>query len=310
MDKDHDTSCTHSSLDSDDSQVSQAKSVSGGAIPKKKRVTTVADVSSDDSSSVSSQATSSTRKKRSTRKSTAAIFHSLPETLQYDGKGNWFTFKQKFLRYANACDWTSEECNDGLCWCLTGKAADYHAIQLERYGDLPFRKLLDKLESRLGRRELAETSQARFQQSAQMQEESLDDWADRVMALATKAFRDLPEHFSNRQAVSKFCEGLVDKEAGFTVAMSKPSTIEEAMSGIRWYQHLHQSAYGGTKKAGRGTANNNANVYAMQRGESEDEEANASPHQVSSLELAIEKLQRSLDNMVVKLEEKGPWRKL
>ena len=92
--------------------------------------------------------------------------------MQYDGKTNRLTFKQKFQRYAKACDWTADECLDGLCWCLTGKAADYQCIVMEGYASIPYRKLLEKLEIRFVTRELTETAQVRFQQSNQQQGES------------------------------------------------------------------------------------------------------------------------------------------
>ena len=70
-----------------------------------------------------------------------------------------------------------------------------------------------RLEKCFGIKELAETAQARFRQATQASGESLEDWADRVLTLATKAFKRLPEHFSCKQAY-KICEGLLDREQG------------------------------------------------------------------------------------------------
>ncbi|XP_060602282.1 uncharacterized protein LOC132755437 [Ruditapes philippinarum] len=156
---------------------------------------------------------------------------------------------------------------------------------------------------RFGSREPAETAQVCFQQSSQLQGESLDDWADRVMTLATNALKDLPEYYSNRQTVSKFCEGLVDKDAAVAVAMDRPSTMEEAMNKVHWYQHLHQSVYGRSKKrASKEVFDDGANVFALEEAP-EVAQANAAPSQLSSFEVAIEKLQRCFDNMVLKLDE-------
>ena len=166
-------------------------------------------------------------------------------------------------------------------------------------------KSLTKLELRFGSRELAETAQVRFQQSSQKQGESLDDWADRVMTLATKAFRDLPEYYSNRQAVTKFCEGLLDKEASLAVLMKKPSDIETAMDSIRWYQHLHQSVYGRSKKkTNRDMMEESTHVAAVER-TFEREPSKASASQSSSLEAAIQKLQESFDKMASKMVDKA-----
>ena len=95
---------------------------------------------------------------------------------------------------------------------------------------------------------MAETAQARFQQATQASGESLEDWADRVLTLATKAFKTLPEHYSSKQAVVRFCEGLLDREAGLRVGMDKPANIEQAINSVRWYQHLQQSVYGKSSK--------------------------------------------------------------
>lgn len=285
----------------------KAKPLSLGARPKTTPAPRYEDSSDDDSNDDSSDETTLPAKRKvrkSTKKShTASFIRGLPKTLQYDGKGNWLAFKHKFLRYAKACEWTSDECLDGLCWCLTGKAADFHAIIMERKEKISYRKLLEKLEHRFGARELAETAQVRFQQLSQNQGESLDDWADRVMTLATRAFKDLLEYYSNRQAVIKFCEGLTDKDAGLAVAMDKPSTMEQAMNKIRWFQHLHQSMYGRSKKrTSKETADDSATVCAVQGTSSEGAQAKAAP-QTSSLEAAIDKLQKSFDRMVLKLDE-------
>ena len=169
---------------------------------------------------------------------------SLPKGLVFDGKTNWFAFKHKFMLYANKLGWTTDDCYNCLCWSLTGKAADFYAVLLEQKLQLNFRQLLSKLESRFGTRELPATAQGRFQQATRDPKETLEDWADRVMALATRAFQDLPEHFLNDQVVNRFCQGLVDKQAGHQVCSRNPKSVEEALNAVRWYQHVQQAMYG------------------------------------------------------------------
>ena len=86
-----------------------------------------------------------------------------------------------------------------------------------------------------------------FQQATQGLRETLEDWADRVVSLATRAFRDLPEHYANRQAVVRFCQGLADNDAGHHVCMKEPRTIEDALNGVKWYQYVHQSMFGDSR---------------------------------------------------------------
>ena len=225
----------------------------------------------------------------------------LPKNLSYDGKTNWLAFKQKFTRYATACEWTSEECLNCLCWCLTDKAADFYAILMERNEHLTYQRLMCRLEKRFGIKELAETAQARFRQATQASGESLEDWADRILTLATKAFKMLPEHYSSKQAVIRFCEGLLDREAGLHVGMDKPANIEQAINGIRWYQHLQQSVYG---KSNKRDQRKQEEVYVKVaqetrvQNESLDEQSSS---RISALEAAMTRLQESFDALSSKM---------
>ena len=70
--------------------------------------------------------------KRSQKRGRTALLRLLPKNLTYDGKTNWLAFTQKFTRHATACEWTSEECLNCLCRCLTDKTADVYAMLMER----------------------------------------------------------------------------------------------------------------------------------------------------------------------------------
>ena len=207
---------------------------------KKHRQETSSSSSSEDSGSDSDVV-----KKKSQKKS---VLHTLPKQLQYDGKSNWLHFKHKFIKYAKSSDWTAEECLDCLSWCLTGKAADFCATLMERKRHLSYRKLMKRLDDRFIDRELPSSAQVRFQQATQKKEESLEDWADRVLTLSGKAFKELPEKYSNQQAVARFCQGLNDAEAGLCVCMGKPSSMGDALNEIKLYQHTKDAIYGHRKE--------------------------------------------------------------
>ena len=74
------------------------------------------------------------------------------------------------------------------------------------------------------------------------------------MTLAVKAFKTLPERYARKQAVSRFCEGLLDKEAGLSVSVDDPPTIEMAINKVRRYQHVHSSVYGKSGKRDKRSA--------------------------------------------------------
>ncbi|KAH3722345.1 hypothetical protein DPMN_065303 [Dreissena polymorpha] len=78
---------------------------------------------------------------------------------------------------------------------------------------------MQRLQERFGARELPAIAQGRFQDVQQEVGESLDDWSDQVLILATTAFRDLPYAYATEHAVTKFCHGLLDKEADKHVSL-------------------------------------------------------------------------------------------
>lgn len=172
----------------------------------------------------------------------------LPKTLLYDGKTNWRAFYTKFSKYAEAQHWSAKECKDNLCWCLTGKANDFFANFVEGYDNLEYFDIIKKFEKRFGYQDLPETATIAFNISRQETEEDLDDWADRVLTLATKAFRDLPEEYMYKQAILRFCHGCINKEAGEQAANARPTTMEMAVDKVKWAIHTHNAVHGRTRR--------------------------------------------------------------
>ena len=167
-----------------------------------------------------------------------------PKALRFDGKTNWLSFKKKFDSYRKVMRWSEEESKDYLMWSLEGKALDFLTItkiDLEKYS---FRRIMKKLETRFGVKELTETSKAKFRQAFQKQDESLEDWADRVMTLATPAFVDLPEDHLKKEAIARFCQGCTDKEAAKHACFEQPETMEEALNLVKHHQYISQAVDG------------------------------------------------------------------
>ncbi|VDI38347.1 Hypothetical predicted protein [Mytilus galloprovincialis] len=167
-----------------------------------------------------------------------------PKNIKYDGKGNWQAFFTKFARYAEVCEWGPQECKDQLCWCLEGKASEYYALITERDREVSYRELVEKLHKRFGFKALPETAQVQFNNARQAPEESLEDWADRVLSLATRAFRNLPDDYMYEQAVMRLCQGIENKQLGVQISNLQPQSIEEAIDKIRLFQHNTQAIYG------------------------------------------------------------------
>ena len=103
---------------------------------------------------------------------------------------------------------------------------------------------MKKLETRFGVKELTEASKAKFCQAFQKQDESLEDWADRVMTRATPAFVDLPEDHLKKEAVARFCQGCTDKDAAKHAYFEQPETTEEALNLVKHHQYVSQAVDG------------------------------------------------------------------
>lgn len=125
---------------------------------------------------------------------------------------------------------------------MEGKASEYYALIVERNRNVEYGDLVRKLEKLFGFKELPETAQVQFQNARQALEESLEDWTDRVLSLAKKAFKDLPDEHMYQQPILRLCQ--VNKEAGSYATNVRPQTMEDAVDKIRWYQYNHQAIYG------------------------------------------------------------------
>ena len=89
---------------------------------------------SDTSDSTGKQGFAQQHKSRQSprrRKRARKIIHDFPEWLAFDGKENWYAFKQKFLSYAELQELTPQERIDCLWLSLKDKAAEYFVLVSE-----------------------------------------------------------------------------------------------------------------------------------------------------------------------------------
>lgn len=112
---------------------------------------------------------------------------------------------------------------------------DFCTNIINRNQEIDYFYLVRKIEKRFNFVNLPETLQIQFLGSHQNVGEKLEDWADILLFLSTKAFSNLPGDSriltGNIETVSRMLE------AGQHAAMSRPQTIEGAIDKIKWYQH-------------------------------------------------------------------------
>lgn len=167
----------------------------------------------------------------------------IPKGLKRDGTSNWKTVYTKCQRYADRLSWSTTERKDKLCCCLGRKAGDFYTNLMDRDEYMDYFQLIHKLEKRFNYQDFPETLQIQCMSARQNQHERLEDWEDRVLSFACKAYRNLPDRYMYIQAIWKICQGSVDKEAGQHAATAKPSSMEAAIDHINWYQHNHRAIH-------------------------------------------------------------------
>ncbi len=96
-----------------------------------------------------------------------------------------------------------------------------------------YTEVIEKFERRFGFKELPATLMIAFNSARQLPDESIDDWSDRVLTLASKAFRDLPDQYMTQQSILRFCHGGLDREAGENVSNMRPTTMDDAIDKLK-----------------------------------------------------------------------------
>ncbi|KAH3878357.1 hypothetical protein DPMN_002246 [Dreissena polymorpha] len=227
-----------------------------------------------------------------------ARLQSLPKSLTYDGKVSWQAFLTKFGKFASIFEWTEEEKRNYLCLCLTDRASEFYALTTDRHTEMTYAAVVEKLERRFGYRELPKTAMVTFSSATQREEESLDEWADRVFTLAGKAFRELPDASMTQQAILRFCIGTREKEAGEQVINQRPQSIEQAIDKMKWAIHTHCLIYRRPKAEKKMTC-----AEAVQLAQTRVGDQSKINGRVYALDKRVGRLEEKLDAVMGKLDK-------
>lgn len=81
--------------------------------------------------------------------------------------------------------------------------------------------------------------QMNFQSATQHSRESLHQWADRILTLATYAFPGVPD--VHVYAIPRLCFGAENQDAGLHAFDGQPKTVEEAVDRMLYYQFTQRN---------------------------------------------------------------------
>ncbi len=161
----------------------------------------------------------------------------VPKSISFDGRKDWKAFQTKFNMFADEHQWTANQRKQNLCWCLEDKASEFYSRLVARDPEMDYFAIVNQLARRFDLNELPESSQIHFTYASQNPKETLVEWADRVVTLALRAYPDLADAHIYRHAIMRFCQGCNDRRAGHYAINARPSTMEEALDKVRWFQH-------------------------------------------------------------------------
>ena len=171
---------------------------------------------------------------------------SLPKLGKYDGTSQWKSFYIQFKMYSDIKGWTDQQKLNNLCLCLKDKALDFFVCQPDNIQH-DYILMIQKLERRFGKKDIAETLRVQFNRMRQNVDEPLEEWAERVQKIAQEAYMNLPDDFMTKEVVRKFCQGISDRESAQYVSDRRPGTIEEALQLVKAHVENNRAIYGSRK---------------------------------------------------------------
>ena len=146
----------------------------------------------------------------------------------------WRSYIKVFERQKSLFNMGEEECLWRLCNALRDKAAEYYSRLPERDVET-YEKLKAKLEERYANEELPAIQRRTLRHMRQKEDESLQEYADRVLDTASEAFANR-EDMIDLMAVEAFLAGISNREVAFPVMNMTPQTLEKALAHTKMVQ--------------------------------------------------------------------------
>ena len=150
----------------------------------------------------------------------------MPKMTVFKGDKTWDSFIFQFERVADRCGWSSRKQAEKLVDCLGGKALEYvRELRLEE----DFTRMKRKLAKRFGVKDAPITVRRQLQFLKQEENESLEEFSQRVHFLVMDGYPGALESTIEQIAVEHFLKGCIDHRAA-SVAMNKnPTHIHKAV---------------------------------------------------------------------------------
>lgn len=152
---------------------------------------------------------------------------SPPKMSTFDGKNDWKPFFTQFNHISSRYKWSEEQKLDKLIECLRDKALKYFSSR-PISDQKSFKKLSAKLDERFGKKDLPHIIRRQLQDVKQGSEETVEEFADKVLEMTTDGYPDTPEDCRQTVAIDAFLRGCYNKQAALIAMDKNPLTLDMA----------------------------------------------------------------------------------
>ncbi len=220
----------------DSPDISRHKKSGGGDSSKKSHLFLDPDSDVDsDSSSVSSLEASPKKRRSGPPPPKLATFEG--------GAGKWKSFYLQFKLAARQYRWDDSTRRRRLLESLRGKAIEYVYSQSSDVRH-DYKKLVRTLKQRFGDCEQPITKRRQLLVTRQGEEESLEDFVDRVAALVRDSYPNADEDTLQAMSIEAFFRGCREKQAVVAAVEKSPRTLTAALKLVRTTISNHQAFLG------------------------------------------------------------------
>ncbi len=165
----------------------------------------------------------------------------MPKMVTFNGRGNWESFIYQFERTAKRCDWRPSRKQERLLDCLVDQALDY----TQKRGTIgEYDELREALAQRFMNKDTASVARKQLHTIRQREDESLEEFSQRVHFLAMDGHPEAGESTQQQIAVESFLIGCKEKRAAEVVMEREPKTIYEAQIMVKTNVNNHKALFG------------------------------------------------------------------
>ena len=156
-----------------------------------------------------------------------------PKMATFSGSaGTWKSFILQFKQTAKQYHWDESSKRKRQLECLRGKAIEF-VYSNSSYIRKDYKRLVKELDRRFGEHDQLSMKRRQLLSARQTEDESLADWADRILTLVRECYRHADEAMLQAMATEAFLRGCREKHAAAATADKCPKTLSAALKYVR-----------------------------------------------------------------------------